>query len=89
VSSADLLVRLLREGLLLALVLSAPVVLATLIVGLFVSLFQAATQVQEQTLAFVPKLVASMLALAISGPWIGAQLVRFFAVIFDVMPRLS
>jgi flagellar biosynthetic protein FliQ len=88
-TTADLLVRLAREGLFLAVLLSAPVVLAALLVGLFVSLVQATTQIQEQTLSFAPKLVAVMIALAVTGPWIGAQLVRFTGVLFDVIPRVS
>jgi flagellar biosynthetic protein FliQ len=86
VATADLLLRLLREGLLLALVLSAPVVLAALLVGVIVSVFQAATQIQEQTLSFAPKVVAVMIALAVTGPWIGGQLVRFGTALFDVIP---
>ena len=88
-TTADLLVRLAREGLFLALLLSAPVVLAAMIVGLFVSLVQATTQIQEQTLSFAPKVVAVMLALAITGPWIGAQLLRFTTALFDVIPRIT
>jgi flagellar biosynthetic protein FliQ len=88
-TTADLLVRLAREGLFLALLLSAPVVLAAMIVGLFVSLVQATTQIQEQTLSFAPKVVAVMLALAITGPWIGAQLLRFTTSLFDVIPRIT
>jgi flagellar biosynthetic protein FliQ len=88
-TTADLLTRLAREGLFLALLLSAPVVLAAMIIGLFVSLVQATTQIQEQTLSFAPKVVAVMLALAITGPWIGAQLVRFTTALFDVIPRIT
>ena len=88
-TTADLLVRLAREGLFLAVLLSAPVVLAAMIVGLVVSLLQATTQIQEPTLAFAPKLVVVMLALAVTGPWIGAQLVRFSTALFDVIPRIT
>jgi flagellar biosynthetic protein FliQ len=88
-TTADLMVRLAREGLFLALLLSAPVVLAAMIVGLFVSIVQATTQIQEQTLSFAPKVVAVMLALAITGPWIGAQLIRFTTALFDVIPRIT
>lgn len=56
------------RGLMLVLILSAPPVLAALIVGLMVSLLQATTQVQEQTLTFVPKLVAVMVTLVLFGP---------------------
>lgn len=88
-TTADLLVRLAREGLFLAVLLSAPIVLTALFVGLFVSLVQATTQIQEQTLSFAPKLVAVLLALLVTGPWIGAQLVRFTAALFDVLPRIT
>lgn len=88
-STGDALVRLAREALFLAILLSAPVVLAALVVGLIVSVLQATTQIQEQTLAFAPKVVAVMLALAISGPWIGAQLGRFTAALFDLIPRIT
>ncbi len=88
-TSADLLVRLAREGLLLAILLSAPVVLAAMIVGLIVSVVQATTQIQEQTLSFAPKVVAVMIALAVTGPWIGAQLIRFSTALFDVIPRIT
>ena len=88
-STADLLTRVVREGLFLAVLVSAPVVLASLVVGLVVSVFQATTQIQEQTLTFAPKLVAVLLALAVSAPWIGAQLVRFTAAVFDAIPRVT
>lgn len=72
-----------REGLYLVLVASAPPVLASLIVGLLVSILQATTQIQEQTLTFVPKIVAVFASLILAGPWIGAQLVRFTRVLFE------
>ncbi|HUQ72738.1 MAG TPA: flagellar biosynthetic protein FliQ, partial [Planctomycetaceae bacterium] len=56
-----------REALLLTLILSALPVLAAMLVGLLVSLFQAATQIQEQTLTFVPKIIATFAVLAIGG----------------------
>lgn len=88
-STADTLVRLAREGLFLAVLVSAPVVLASLVVGLVVAILQATTQIQEQTLTFAPKLVAVLVALAVTAPWIGAQLVRFTAALFDVIPRIT
>lgn len=57
-----------KQGLYLVLILSAPPVMAALIVGLFVSIMQATTQIQEQTLTFVPKLVAIIVVIAILGP---------------------
>jgi flagellar biosynthetic protein FliQ len=88
-SSADYLLRVAREGLLLAVILSAPVVLASLVVGLVVSVLQATTQIQEQTLSFAPKLVAVLLALGIAGPWMGAQLVRFTSALFQAVPYIT
>jgi flagellar biosynthesis protein FliQ len=73
----DTILRVAREGMLLVLVCSAPPVLAALVVGLFMGILQAATQVQEQTLNLVPKIVAVTVALVVAGPWMGSQLLRF------------
>mgnify|MGYP001268948423 CR=1 FL=1 len=73
----DMVLRVAREALLLALLCSAPPVLAALGVGLLMGVLQAATQIQEQTLGLVPKIIAVAIALAAAGPWIGAQLLRF------------
>lgn len=77
VQTADQVAQLLRESLYLVLLVSAPAVLASLVVGLLVSLVQTATQLQDHTLSFVPKLVAVMVALAVAGPWAGMEIVRF------------
>ena len=81
--SPEAIVRVLREGILLVLVLSAAPMLASMIVGLVVSILQATTQVQEQTLSFVPKLLATFLTIAILGPWMMQQAVRFSAAILE------
>jgi len=60
--------------------------LASMPVGFFVSLFQATTQIQEQTLSYVPKLVAVFVMLAVLGPWIIAQMVRFTTILFESIP---
>jgi flagellar biosynthetic protein FliQ len=77
-----------REGLYLVLLVSLPPVLASLIVGLLVSLLQASTQLQDHTLTFVPKLVAVLVTLAVAGPWIGAQLVRFTQAVLQALPLI-
>lgn len=82
------LTRLTAEVLYLTLLVSAPVLLASLGVGLFVGVLQATTQVQEQTLAFVPKLVAVALALVLFGAWMGAEVVRFTERLFTALPTL-
>jgi len=89
VGVTEYLVRVAREGLLLAVLVCAPAVLAALAVGFAVSLFQAATQIQEPTLSLAPKLIAVVVALAISAPWIGRQLIAFTTAIFDVIPRIT
>lgn len=66
-----------KEAILLVIILSAPAVVASLIVGLSVSLFQATTQIQDQTLTFVPKLVAVMLVLILTGTWTMRKVVDF------------
>ena len=58
-----------QQGLYMLLLVSAPILLAVLVVGLVVSIFQAATQINEATLSFVPKVVAAVAVLAVAGPW--------------------
>jgi len=65
------------------LILSAPMLLSALIVGLVISIFQATTQIQEQTLSFVPKVLAIFLVLMIAGPWLLTTLVEFTLSIFN------
>jgi flagellar biosynthetic protein FliQ len=66
-----------QEGLLLLLTVAAPVLLSVLVVGLVVSVFQAATQISEATLSFVPKVVAAVAVLAFAGPWMMSTLVEY------------
>jgi len=66
-----------QNGLLMLLLISAPVLLTVLAVGLVVSIFQAATQINETTLSFVPKVVAAVAVLAIAGPWMLTMLVEY------------
>jgi flagellar biosynthetic protein FliQ len=66
-----------RQALVLAVLISAPLLLAGLVVGLIISLFQAVTQIQEQTLVFVPKIVAMVAVAVLLMPWIAARLSAF------------
>ena len=84
----DYILQVAREGMWLVLVASAPPVLASMAVGLLVSILQATTQIQERTLTFVPKVVAVFASLAIAGPWIGSQLVRFTRTLFEGFPAI-
>jgi flagellar biosynthetic protein FliQ len=81
--TSEMIIRILREGLLLVLLLSAAPMLASMLVGLVVGVFQATTQIQEQTLSYVPKLFAVFVTLAIVGPWLVAQAVRFATLILN------
>jgi flagellar biosynthetic protein FliQ len=78
----------LQQALTLVILVSVPPVLMALVVGLLVAVFQATTQLQEQTLSFAPKLVAVFGVLALAGPWIGSQLVRFTFHVFDQFPAM-
>jgi flagellar biosynthesis protein FliQ len=66
-----------QQGLHLLLMVAAPILLTVLAVGLLVSVFQAATQIHEATLSFVPKVVAAVAVLAVAGPWMLSTLVEY------------
>lgn len=80
-------VQLAYQGMLLILILSAPPILISMFFGLLVAVFQAATQIQEQTLSFTIKLVAVVLTLMFMGGWLGAQIMSFAGQIFVNFPR--
>ena len=84
-SSIDLILRVLREGLLLALLISAPLLLATFVVGLVSGAFSALTQIQDHAVGFVPRLLILLLGLAVLGPYLSAQLVRFASSAWTLM----
>ena len=75
-----------QEALWMLLLVSAPVLIAVLVVGLLVSLFQAVTQINEATLAFVPKLLAAMAVFALAGPWMLAMLVEYIRRTIEAIP---
>jgi flagellar biosynthetic protein FliQ len=76
-AATDLVLRAVREGLLLVLLVSAPPLVASMLVGFVVSVLQAASQIHDQAVAFVPKLAAVILVLLMLGPLLGAQVLRF------------
>ncbi len=80
--SPDFVINLGRETLYLALIVVAPMMIVAFIVGLTVSLFQAVTQIQEMTLALIPKLLAMGLVLIISGSWMLQHLMNYTRSIF-------
>ncbi len=77
------------KALMLVLILSLPPIIAATLVGLLVSLLQALTQVQEQTLSFAVKLIVVTAVLLITIPWVGAEMLRFTEYLFDSFPKLT
>jgi flagellar biosynthesis protein FliQ len=85
--TTDLIMGIAAETMKVTLLVSAPVLLVGLVVGLVISIFQAVTQVNEMTLAFVPKIIAVMLALLVAAPWMIDQLVSFTHNLFTNIPN--
>jgi len=79
----------LQAAMIAALKLSAPILIVSVALGLVVSIFQAATQIHEQTLSFVPKLVAIALVLIILGPWMMETMNNFMVYIFEMIKKLN
>ncbi|MEO8003660.1 MAG: flagellar biosynthesis protein FliQ [Betaproteobacteria bacterium] len=75
-----------RQALEMTLLVSAPLLLAALGVGLLVSVFQAATQINEMTLSFIPKLVAILVMLVLAGPWMITMMVDYMRRLFESLP---
>ena len=79
---------LVQQALFVTALVAAPLLLTALIVGLVVSIFQAATQINEMTLSFIPKLVAMFAVLVFAGPWMLATLVDYVQRLFASIPQL-
>ncbi|CAH0350186.1 MAG: flagellar biosynthetic protein FliQ [Leptothrix sp. (in: Bacteria)] len=77
-----------RDGLLTLLTVCAPILMVVLAVGLIVSIFQAATQIHEATLSFVPKLLAAFATLGIAGPWMLSTLVDYIQQVLQSIPSV-
>lgn len=77
-----------REALMLVLIISAPVLAGGMLVGLVISILQAATQIQEQSLTFVPKLVTVLLLLLLLAPWLVNVMVGFTNELFSKIPMV-
>ncbi|ACZ38014.1 flagellar biosynthesis protein FliQ [Sphaerobacter thermophilus] len=87
--SEMLVLELTRDSIATLLLVLAPLLLAALVVGLVVSIFQAVTQVNEATLTFVPKMVVMFVVLLVAGPWMADQLVRFTVRLLTLLPQLA
>jgi flagellar biosynthetic protein FliQ len=87
--SVALAIELVHRAVLLALLVAAPLLVTALVVGVLVSLVQAITQLQEQTLTFIPKLLAMAAVFVLTLPWIIAQLVQYLVGVLRSLPTLG
>jgi flagellar biosynthetic protein FliQ len=85
---ADLVMELAKDAVTLTLLLSAPILLVSLVVGLVIAMFQAATQINEMTLSFVPKLLAVAVVLIWAGPWMLRLITEFTTNLVERIPGL-
>lgn len=84
----NMMIKITTEGLLLVLVLSGPPILVSMVVGLTISIFQAVTQIQEQSLTMVPKLFLTFITIAVAGYWMASIMVRFASNLFYSFPTM-
>ncbi|MDQ0214288.1 flagellar biosynthetic protein FliQ [Oikeobacillus pervagus] len=85
--STEMVISLAERGVYTILIISGPLLLLALVVGLIVSIFQATTQIQEQTLAFIPKIVAVLVGVIFFGGWMLSKLVSYASEIFTNLTR--
>lgn len=86
--SGDMAIQIGRDALLMVMLVSAPMLGLGLIVGILVSVFQATTQIQEQSLAFIPKIIAVFVAILVFGPWMLSLIVDYTRGIFLSLPNI-
>ena len=77
-----------RQALEMTLMLSGPLLLAALVTGLIISIFQAATQINEQTLSYIPKLVVMFITLVVAGPWMLQIMIDYIRRLFESIPQI-
>jgi flagellar biosynthetic protein FliQ len=81
-------ITLIQQALQILVLISAPLLLTALVVGLIVSIFQAATQINEMTLSFIPKLLAMFAVFLLAGPWMLGTLIDFTRQLFSSIPQI-
>lgn len=84
----ETVITLIERAVMVLIMVSAPMLLAGLVVGLLVSIFQAATQINEMTLTFIPKLVVTFIVLVLAGPWMLSVLTDYTTRLFTDIPTL-
>lgn len=85
--NGEFVISLAEKGVYTILIVSGPLLLLALVVGLIISIFQATTQIQEQTLAFIPKIVAVLVGIVFFGPWMLSKMISFTYEIFSNLYR--
>ena len=85
----EMVLQLGRNALEITLILAGPVLLFGLIAGLVVAIFQALTQINEMTLIFIPKIAATVLAMALFGPWMLQKLINYTTALFEAIPGVT
>jgi flagellar biosynthetic protein FliQ len=78
-----------KDAVIITLMISAPILLTVLVIGLLVSIFQAATQINEQTLSFIPKLIGVFIALIFTGPWMLTTMVDYMRLVLTNIPAMA
>jgi flagellar biosynthetic protein FliQ len=86
--SQDTVVSLVADMMAVALKIAMPLLLAALVIGLLVSIFQAVTQIQEQTLSFIPKVIGIVVVMVVGGPWMLDQVVTYTQRLYEQIPSL-
>ena len=86
--NADTVIEIGRQAMNLTVLLAAPLLLSALAAGLMIGMFQAATQIQDMTLSFIPKLVVLIVVLGVAGPWMLGQLIDYTRQLFAMIPGL-
>jgi len=84
----DLVMSMTYQAMKIALVMAGPLLLVTLLVGLIISIFQAATQINEMTLSFIPKILAMVVTLVLAGPWLISVMVDYIRELLHSIPNL-
>ncbi|MCO7125983.1 flagellar biosynthesis protein FliQ [Sporolactobacillus shoreicorticis] len=85
--SSEMILSIADQSVMAILMIGGPILVLSLVVGLIVSIFQAATQIQEQTLAFIPKIVSVLFGLILFGPWMLSKMLAFAQNIFANLPN--
>ncbi|MBU1261415.1 flagellar biosynthesis protein FliQ [bacterium] len=83
-----MVIRLFQEALFYTIIVSAPMLIVSIVVGLVISIFQTATSIQEQTITFVPKILAVLIVTGVCATWLGNVMAEFTIRVFELIPQV-